>query len=112
MGSGLTTATKPDNRSIWAKFEWRVLKLKEAHGCGDDIKSRAIAVNKDFSSQRFDWTGASIPAAQPVPPTHRRKLDGKFQHRSKALGGLPVSLRVSASDLIPSVPYVKSYDFK
>lgn len=49
MGSGLTTATRPENRSIWAKFERRVLKLKEAHGCGDEMKSRAIAVNEDFS---------------------------------------------------------------
>lgn len=50
MASGLITATRLENRSIWAKFKQRVLKLKEAHGCGDKMKSRAIAVNEDFSS--------------------------------------------------------------
>lgn len=53
-----------------------------------------------------------VPAAQPIPPTPRSKLDGKFQHRSEALGSLPASLSVSASNLIPPVPYVKSYNFK
>lgn len=53
-----------------------------------------------------------VPAAQPILPTPRRKLDGKFQHRSEALGSLPASPRVSASNLIPPGPYVKSYNFK
>lgn len=53
-----------------------------------------------------------IPAAQPVSPTPKRKLSGKFQHRSEALGILPESLKASASNFILSVQYVKSYIFK
>lgn len=46
MGSRLTITARPENRFMWAKSEWRVLKLKEAHRSGDEMKSRAITVNQ------------------------------------------------------------------
>lgn len=79
MVLGFTTATRPENRAKWAKFEWNSeLKLEETHGYGDKMESRAIVVNEDFSTKYFDWARANIPATQYVSPTARRKLDGKF----------------------------------
>lgn len=51
MVLGFTTATRPENRAKWAKFEWNSeLKLEETHGYGDKMESRAIVVNEDFST--------------------------------------------------------------
>lgn len=49
-GIRINHSTRLENRSVWAKYEQRVLKFKEAHGCGNEMQSKVIAVNEDFSS--------------------------------------------------------------